>query len=136
AQLQEKVFVITALKNDLRKLKGKEITDNAAQMTNATTIAPGMYKLDPVILAPKVKNNREAHKYYLKHTMEQAAILRELIQELIGYVRDTCPDIHKPSEKLVAVTPINKKKTVRFVDTVTSSSNIPNMANRPSLSST
>ncbi|GJW02238.1 hypothetical protein Tco_1561094 [Tanacetum coccineum] len=66
--------------------------------------------------------------------MEQAAILREivkqakllnpdsasysackyvkLIQELLGYVRDTCPDIHKPSEKLVAVTSINKKKTV------------------------
>ncbi|GKE13285.1 hypothetical protein Tco_1416836 [Tanacetum coccineum] len=36
----------------------------------------------------------------------------KLIQELLGYVRDTCPDIHKPSEKLVAVTPINKKKTV------------------------
>nr|GEW01200.1 retrovirus-related Pol polyprotein from transposon TNT 1-94 [Tanacetum cinerariifolium] len=72
----------------------------------------------------------------LEHTMEQAAILREiveqakslnpldsasyyackyvkLIQELLGYVRDTCLDIHKPSEKLVAVTPINKRKTVR-----------------------
>ncbi|GKD50361.1 hypothetical protein Tco_1279337 [Tanacetum coccineum] len=81
AQLQEKVFVITALKNDLRKLKGKEITNNAAQMTNATTIAPGMYKLDPVILAPKVKNNKEAHEYYLKHTMEQAAILREVVEQ-------------------------------------------------------
>ncbi|GJZ78314.1 hypothetical protein Tco_0642986, partial [Tanacetum coccineum] len=77
AQLQEKVFVITALKNNLRKLKGKEIDNNAAQMSNVATIAPGMYKLDPVILAPKVKNNREAHEYYLKHTMEQAAILRK-----------------------------------------------------------
>ncbi|GJX29731.1 retrovirus-related pol polyprotein from transposon TNT 1-94 [Tanacetum coccineum] len=58
-------------------------------------------------------------KENLNHTMEQAAILREiveqakllnpldsashsackyvkLIQELLGYVRDTCPDIHKP----------------------------------------
>ncbi|GKB27537.1 hypothetical protein Tco_0866938 [Tanacetum coccineum] len=142
-----------------KKLKGKEIADNAAQVSNATTIAPGMYKLDLVILAPKVKNNREAHEYYLKHTMEQAAILREvveqaksrnpldsasysacmyvkLIQELLGYVRDTCPDIHKPSEKLVAVTPINKKKIVRFADTVTSSGNIPKVTNRPLLSST
>ncbi|GJW97328.1 retrovirus-related pol polyprotein from transposon TNT 1-94 [Tanacetum coccineum] len=64
-----------------KKLKGKEIADNAAQMSNATTIAPGMYKLDPVILAPKVKNNREAHEYYLKHTMEQAAILREVVEQ-------------------------------------------------------
>ncbi|GJT98348.1 retrovirus-related pol polyprotein from transposon TNT 1-94 [Tanacetum coccineum] len=88
--------------------------------------------LDPIILAPKVKNNREAHEYYLKHTMEQAAIVRELL----GYVRDTCLNIHKPSEKLVAVTPINKKKTVRFVDIVTSSGNIPKLTNSPLLSST
>ncbi|GKD80004.1 retrovirus-related pol polyprotein from transposon TNT 1-94, partial [Tanacetum coccineum] len=40
-----------------------------------------MYKLDPVILAPKVKNNREAHEYYLKHTMEQAGILREVVEQ-------------------------------------------------------
>ncbi|GKA91002.1 hypothetical protein Tco_0812872, partial [Tanacetum coccineum] len=38
------------------------------------------------------------------------------------YVRDTCPDIHKPSEKLVDVMPINKKKTVRFAEPVISSS--------------
>ncbi|GKB83366.1 retrovirus-related pol polyprotein from transposon TNT 1-94 [Tanacetum coccineum] len=154
----EKVFVITALKNDLRKLKGKDIVDNAAQMSNAATITPGMYKLDLVILATKVKNNREAHEYYLKHTMEQAAILREvveqaksrnpsdsasysacmyvkLIQELLGYVRDTCPNIHKPHEKLVAVTPINKKKIVRFADTPTSLSNKPKVTNKPLLSS-
>ncbi|GJW83340.1 retrovirus-related pol polyprotein from transposon TNT 1-94 [Tanacetum coccineum] len=63
------------IKNNLRKLKGKDIVDNA------TTVAPGMYKLDLIILAPKVKNNREAHEYYLKHTMEQAAILREVVEQ-------------------------------------------------------
>nr|GEV23526.1 hypothetical protein [Tanacetum cinerariifolium] len=133
-----KIFVITTLKNNLRKLKGKDIVDNAAQVSNATTVALGMYKLDPVTLARKDKNNKETHIYYLKHTMEQAAILREivkqakslnpldsasysackyvkLIQEFLGYVRDTCPDIHKPSEKLVVVMPINKKKTVRYL---------------------
>ncbi|GJZ98764.1 hypothetical protein Tco_0671217, partial [Tanacetum coccineum] len=78
AQLQEKIFVITALKNDLRKFKGKDIVDNAAQALNATTTAPRMYKLEPVILPPKDKNNRETHIYFLKHTMEQAAILREI----------------------------------------------------------
>ncbi|GJW63542.1 hypothetical protein Tco_0115426, partial [Tanacetum coccineum] len=119
------------------KFKGKDIVNNVAQVSNATNIAPGMYKIGPVTLAPKNKNNRETHIYYLKHTMEQAAILKEiveqakslnpldsasysickyvkLIQELLGYVRDTCPNIYKPSEKLVVVTPINRKKTVRF----------------------
>ncbi|GKC44229.1 hypothetical protein Tco_1061951, partial [Tanacetum coccineum] len=55
AQLQKKVVAITTLKHDLKKLKGKDILDNAAQMLNAATIAPGMYKLDLIILAPKVK---------------------------------------------------------------------------------
>nr|GEV46086.1 retrovirus-related Pol polyprotein from transposon TNT 1-94 [Tanacetum cinerariifolium] len=63
--------MLNFIKNDLRKLKGKDIGDNA------TSIALGMYKLHTTILAPMVKNNREAHEYYLKHTMEQAAILRE-----------------------------------------------------------
>nr|GEV37471.1 uncharacterized mitochondrial protein AtMg00810-like [Tanacetum cinerariifolium] len=78
---KEKVFVITTLKNDLRKLKGKDIVDNAAQVSNATTIAPRMYKLVPVTLAPKDKNTRETHIYYLKHTMEQAAILRKIVEQ-------------------------------------------------------
>ncbi|GKA72930.1 retrovirus-related pol polyprotein from transposon TNT 1-94 [Tanacetum coccineum] len=131
-----RVFVITTLKNDLRKFKGKDIVDNVARVSNATTIAPGIYKLDLVILAPRDKNNRETYKYYLKHTMEQAAILRKLVQELLGYVRDTCPDIPKPSKKLVAVVPINKKKTIQFADPVASSNNIPTGTNRPLLSST
>nr|GFA84908.1 hypothetical protein [Tanacetum cinerariifolium] len=70
---REKVFVITTLKNNLRKLKRKDVVDNGSQMSNATTIAPGMYKLDPIILAPQVKNNTKTHEYYLKHTTKQAA---------------------------------------------------------------
>nr|GEY39435.1 hypothetical protein [Tanacetum cinerariifolium] len=46
AQIQDKVFVITSLKNDLRKLKGKATVDNAVQIPSATTVVPGMFKLD------------------------------------------------------------------------------------------
>ncbi|GJS68225.1 retrovirus-related pol polyprotein from transposon TNT 1-94 [Tanacetum coccineum] len=102
---REKVFVIIALKNDVRKFKGKDIVDNVAQVSNATTIAPGMYKLDPIVEQATSLNPLDSASYstckYVK-----------LIQEFLGYVRDTCPDIHKPSEKLVVVTPINKKKTI------------------------
>nr|GEW13739.1 hypothetical protein [Tanacetum cinerariifolium] len=52
AQIQDKVFVITSLKNDLQKLKGKEIVENATQIPIATTIALGMFKLDLDPLAP------------------------------------------------------------------------------------
>ncbi|GJZ56310.1 retrovirus-related pol polyprotein from transposon TNT 1-94 [Tanacetum coccineum] len=42
----EKVFVITSLKNDLRKFKGKDIVNNVAQVLNDTTIAPGISMFD------------------------------------------------------------------------------------------
>ncbi|GJV06501.1 retrovirus-related pol polyprotein from transposon TNT 1-94 [Tanacetum coccineum] len=58
AQIQDKVFVITLLKNDLRKVKGKEIIDIAAQIPSANTIVPGMFKLDlePLASSRKPKN--------------------------------------------------------------------------------
>nr|GEX15806.1 retrovirus-related Pol polyprotein from transposon TNT 1-94 [Tanacetum cinerariifolium] len=40
-----------------------------------------MYKFDPVTLALRDKNNRKTHIYYLKHTMEQAVILREIVEQ-------------------------------------------------------
>ncbi|GJZ77489.1 hypothetical protein Tco_0642161 [Tanacetum coccineum] len=108
AQLQEKVFAITTLKNELRKLKGKNVINIAVSKPNAT-VAPGILKLDIEALSPRLKNNSSP----------------------------------KPSMKLVAVTPINKEKRVRFVELVTSN-NIPkqtdslktNDSNKPLLTST
>ncbi|GJX22029.1 hypothetical protein Tco_0226474 [Tanacetum coccineum] len=221
AQIQDKVFVITSLKNDLRKLKGKKIVDNAVQIQmstwmafggntrdlgsfeeetdktttlhqileevvntecgdgvasfkrrchdvhclgscktscrnplrpshqipSATTIVPGMFKLDLNPLAPRLLKNRDAQVDYLKYTQEQANILRRIvkqakatqpldnaldfsykhakqIQELLVYVQDTCPNTIQPIEKLVAVTPMNKVKKVRFSEPLIYSRNI------------
>ncbi|GJY58680.1 retrovirus-related pol polyprotein from transposon TNT 1-94 [Tanacetum coccineum] len=146
AQLQEKVFAIAALINELRKLKGKNVVDTAVSKPIATTLAPEMFKINLEPLLPKLLKNREAHKDYLKYTQEQAAFLREIveqgrslnpldsvldyackyvkrIQELLMYIDQSCPSFIKPSEKLVAVTPMNKDKKVRFVDPLISSSN-------------
>ncbi|GKC11013.1 retrovirus-related pol polyprotein from transposon TNT 1-94 [Tanacetum coccineum] len=147
AQIQDKVFVITSLKNDLRKLKGKEIIDTAAQTPSAYTIVLGMFKIDLEPLAPRLLQNREAHIEYLKYTLEQADILRGIvkqaktkqpldkeldfackhaqrIQELLVYVRDTCPNAINLNAKKVVVTPKNNVKKVRFVEPLASSSNI------------
>ncbi|GKD70829.1 retrovirus-related pol polyprotein from transposon TNT 1-94, partial [Tanacetum coccineum] len=113
AQIQDKVFVITSLKNNLRKSKGKEIVENVVHIPSATTIALGMFKLDFVPLPPRLLQNREVHINYLRNTQEQANILREIvkqaqakqpldgdldlackyairIQELLVYVQDMC----------------------------------------------
>ncbi|GKA37819.1 retrovirus-related pol polyprotein from transposon TNT 1-94 [Tanacetum coccineum] len=103
-----------SLKNEFRKLKGKTIIDTVVSKPYATTIASGMFKLDLEPLASKVLKNKDAHLDYIKHSR---------IQEVLVYVRDTCPCLTRPSEKLVAITPKNKDKKVRFAKPITSSSN-------------
>ncbi|GJR88018.1 retrovirus-related pol polyprotein from transposon TNT 1-94, partial [Tanacetum coccineum] len=76
--LQEKDLVITALKDELRKLKGKDLADN---VVTKHTIAPKMLKIDVEPIAPRLLNNRTTHSDYLRHTQEQAAILREIVEQ-------------------------------------------------------
>ncbi|GKC49654.1 retrovirus-related pol polyprotein from transposon TNT 1-94 [Tanacetum coccineum] len=62
------------------------------------------------------------------HTPVRIEAPRELPKELLVYASQTYPNSPKPSEKLVAVTPMNKDKRVRFAKHVTYSSNIPKQA--------
>nr|GEU77200.1 retrovirus-related Pol polyprotein from transposon TNT 1-94 [Tanacetum cinerariifolium] len=135
----EKVFAIAALKNELRKLKGKNVVDTAVSKPVVTT-TPKMFKLNMEPLAPKLLQNTNFHMDYIKHSRDHADILQEIvenaralspldsnldsackyvqrIQEVLVYVRETCPCLSKHSEKLVAVTPMNKDKKVRFGNT-------------------
>nr|GEZ16663.1 hypothetical protein [Tanacetum cinerariifolium] len=61
--LQEKVLVITALNDNLRKLKGKVVVDEAVILH---PIDPELLKVDVALLAPKLRNNMTAHSNYLK----------------------------------------------------------------------
>ncbi|GJZ21766.1 retrovirus-related pol polyprotein from transposon TNT 1-94 [Tanacetum coccineum] len=79
-QIQEKVFVTTSLQNELRRLKGKHVLDNATIITNATTIAQGMFKLDIEPISHRLKNNRDAHEDYLKKTIENTDTIRGLVE--------------------------------------------------------
>nr|GEW85706.1 hypothetical protein [Tanacetum cinerariifolium] len=158
AQIQDKVFVITSLKNDLRRRKGKEIVDIAAQKPSANTIVLGMFKLDLEPLALRLLYNREINLKYLKNPQEQDDIFRGIveqaktkqpldnvldfackhaqqIQKLLVYVQDTCPNAIKPSAKNVAVTPKNKVKKVKFAEPLTCSSNIKKVESSTTLDS-
>nr|GEV00188.1 retrovirus-related Pol polyprotein from transposon TNT 1-94 [Tanacetum cinerariifolium] len=81
AQSQEKdmenVLVITALKDTLRKLKGKVVVDEAVTLH---PIDPELLKIDVAPLALKLRNNKTIHYDYLKHTQEETATLRELVE--------------------------------------------------------
>ncbi|GJS94120.1 RNA-directed DNA polymerase, eukaryota, reverse transcriptase zinc-binding domain protein [Tanacetum coccineum] len=75
---KEIFLVISALKNELRKLKGKDLADN---VVIKNTIAPEMLKIDVKPIAPKLLNNRTSHSDYHRHTHEQAAILKEVVEQ-------------------------------------------------------
>ncbi|GJU35313.1 hypothetical protein Tco_1183667 [Tanacetum coccineum] len=79
-QIQENVFANAALKNKLRKLKGKNEIDTVVSKPHATTIALGMFKLDLEPLAPKVLKNTDTYLDYIKHSREHANILREIVK--------------------------------------------------------
>ncbi|GKF53344.1 hypothetical protein Tco_0160254 [Tanacetum coccineum] len=79
-QIQEKVFVTTSLQNELRRLKGKHVLDNATTITNATTISPGMFKLDIESISHILKNNKDAHVDYLNKTIENTDTIRGLVE--------------------------------------------------------
>ncbi|GKC51871.1 hypothetical protein Tco_1074616 [Tanacetum coccineum] len=70
--LQEKDLVITTLKNELRKLKGKYLADN---VVTKHLVAPEMLKTDVEPIAPRLLKNKIAHSDYLRHTQKQAVIL-------------------------------------------------------------
>nr|GFB18638.1 hypothetical protein [Tanacetum cinerariifolium] len=117
---REKVLVITALKE---QLKGKAVLSKAVSLN---PIDPALLQVDVVPLIPKLRKNRTAHIDYLKHTLEEAATLRELveserllsplntplayackytmrIQELLMILQQTCPRITDLGTTLVAV---------------------------------
>ncbi|GJX25432.1 hypothetical protein Tco_0231728 [Tanacetum coccineum] len=79
ASLQEKVLVITALKDDLRKLKGKALVDNVVMKH---TIDLDMLTIDVEPITPKLLNNKTAYSAYIKHTQEEVAVLRDLVEHV------------------------------------------------------
>nr|GFC97612.1 hypothetical protein [Tanacetum cinerariifolium] len=74
ASLQEKVLVITSLKE---QLKGKEVLTKAVYLN---PIDPALLQVDVVPLVPKLRKNKTAHIDYIRHTQEEVATLRELVE--------------------------------------------------------
>ncbi|GJZ44610.1 putative ribonuclease H-like domain-containing protein [Tanacetum coccineum] len=140
---REQGLVIAALKNELRKLKGKALDKEAIE---THSVDPNVSKDNVEPITPKLLNKRTAHSSYIKHTQEEALVLRDIvehvkanypqdsllesafrytkvIQELLSNISRTCPSINNFDPQLVAVTPRKKDKKVRFAESLTSTEN-------------
>nr|GEZ53285.1 hypothetical protein [Tanacetum cinerariifolium] len=136
---QEKFLVITAHKKTISNLNGKKVVTEAVSLN---PIDPELLKIDVASLAPKLRKNRTTHTDYIRHTQEEAATLREIvkserllnplnisldyackytrrIQELLIILQQTCSCHTDLGTKLLAVTPKNKTKQIRFTKQIT-----------------
>ncbi|GJR23749.1 hypothetical protein Tco_0972276 [Tanacetum coccineum] len=108
--------------NELKAQSQEKDTEEAAVLRDLVDHIKANYPLDPLL--------------------ESACKYTKLIQEMLSKISKTCPSINSSGEQLVAVTPMNKVKRVRFTKPVTDSRNtktahISNLAsNKPMLSFT
>ncbi|GJQ88886.1 retrovirus-related pol polyprotein from transposon TNT 1-94 [Tanacetum coccineum] len=79
AKLQEQGLVIAALKNELRKLKGKAVDKEAIE---THSVDPNVSKDNMEPITPKLLNKRTAHSSYIKHTQEEALVLRDIVEHV------------------------------------------------------
>ncbi|GJR77602.1 hypothetical protein Tco_0089967, partial [Tanacetum coccineum] len=103
------------LKDELRKLKGKSLVDN--NVSNHPS-DPELHQVNVEPITPKLLNKRTAHSAYTKHSQEEAAVLRDLvdhikanyrldlllesvIQEMLSKISKTCPSINMLSLPLI-----------------------------------
>nr|GFA28677.1 hypothetical protein [Tanacetum cinerariifolium] len=77
---ERKVMVITALKEQLNKLTSKAVLTKAVSLN---PIDPELLKVDVAPLVLKLRKNRTAHTDYIRHTQEEAATLREIVERVI-----------------------------------------------------
>nr|GFC38788.1 hypothetical protein [Tanacetum cinerariifolium] len=74
---KEKVLMITALKEQLNKLKGKAVLTEAVSLN---PIDPKLLKVNVAPLVSKLRKNRTSHTDYIRHTQEEAATLKEIVE--------------------------------------------------------
>ncbi|GJW32026.1 retrovirus-related pol polyprotein from transposon TNT 1-94 [Tanacetum coccineum] len=111
AKLQEQGLVIAALKNELRKLKGKAV-DKEAIKTHS--VDPNVSKENMEPITPKLLNKRTAHSSYIKHTQEEALVLRDIVEHVKA---------NYPQDSLLESAFRKKDKKVRFAESLTSTEN-------------
>ncbi|GJZ95419.1 retrovirus-related pol polyprotein from transposon TNT 1-94 [Tanacetum coccineum] len=73
-----------ALRDELRKLKGKALVDNDVTRHPSDPEMP-LTNMEPI--TPKLLNKWTAHSAYINHTQEEAAVLRDLVD----HINANCP---------------------------------------------
>ncbi|GKA18463.1 hypothetical protein Tco_0698378, partial [Tanacetum coccineum] len=104
AQLKAKNVSIEKLKEHIANIKGKNVVENYLKHTQENAD----------ILCEIVEHARDLRP--MDSDFDSACKFVTRIQESLVYVSATCPSSKHVSDKLVAVTPINRTRKVRFAE--------------------
>nr|GFA53523.1 integrase, catalytic region, zinc finger, CCHC-type, peptidase aspartic, catalytic [Tanacetum cinerariifolium] len=106
-----------SFKVQLNKLKSKAVLTEAVSLH---PINPELLKVDVAPLVPKLHKNMTAHTDYIRHTQEEAATLREIVESkrLLSPLNTS---LVYAWTKLVAAAPKNKTNQIRDTEQVTKS---------------
>ncbi|GJX13510.1 hypothetical protein Tco_0205268 [Tanacetum coccineum] len=143
AQSQAKDTVIVKLKEQIKSLRGN-VEDNSVKM-DMDEIETLNIELEHRVTKLVTENARRltAHSSYIKHTQEEALVLRDIvehvkanypqdpllesafrytkvIQDLLSHISRSCPSINNCGPQLIEVIPRKKDKQVRFAESLTS----------------
>ncbi|GJY24663.1 hypothetical protein Tco_0398321 [Tanacetum coccineum] len=100
--VKEQGLVIAALKNELRKLKGKAI-DNEDTVTHS---------VDQSVLRALYVSEHVKANYPQDSLLESAFRYTKVIQDLLSHISRSCPSINNCGPQLIEVTPRKKDKKV------------------------
>ncbi|GJU48019.1 hypothetical protein Tco_1217574, partial [Tanacetum coccineum] len=132
-------------------IKSGEISDLNAKLQEQgacthSSVDPNVSKDNMEPITPKLLNKRTAHSSYIKHTQEEALVLRDIvehvkanypqdpllesafrytkvIQDLLSHISRSCPSINNCGPQLIEVIPRKKDKQVRFAESLTPKEN-------------
>nr|GFB96056.1 hypothetical protein [Tanacetum cinerariifolium] len=133
-QLNTEIFQRDNVSSSEKKIKSLRADEKESKVEDIETQNIELdHRVDVVPQVPKLRKNRTAHIDYLKHTLDEAATLRELveserllsplntplayackytrrIQELLMILQQTYPRITELGTKPVAITPKNQNQ--------------------------
>nr|GFA23504.1 hypothetical protein [Tanacetum cinerariifolium] len=128
AQIQEKNTVILKLKEKIKSSNG-DVKERKVERKVEEIETQNLeldHKVDVVLLVPKLRKNRIAHIDYIRHTQEEAATLRELVES-----KRLLSPLNTSLAYALAVTPKNQTKQIRRIAQITKSEK-PSVATSPS----
>nr|GFA50314.1 integrase, catalytic region, zinc finger, CCHC-type, peptidase aspartic, catalytic [Tanacetum cinerariifolium] len=118
AQAQAKDTVILKLKEKLRSLNGDVNDSNVKrELEEIETLNIELdHKVDVAPSVPKLHKNRTAHTDYIRHTQDEAATLKEIVES-----KRILSPLNTSLDYALDVTPKNKTKQIRPTEQITKS---------------